>query len=42
MPEASIADLGDLNERTGNDLELFTAKIVGEAAAAGNQLASTA
>ncbi len=39
MPTAAIKDLDDLNARTGDDLELLTAKIVGEAAAAGNQLA---
>jgi glucokinase len=38
MSTAQIADLDDLNVRTGNDLELLTAKIVGEAAVAGNQL----
>jgi glucokinase len=39
MPDAARADVDDLNLRTGEDLELLTAKIVGEAAAAGNRLA---
>jgi glucokinase len=39
MPQAATADVADLNERSGNDLELLTAKIIGEAAAAGNRLA---
>jgi len=42
MADAAVADLDDLNVRAGGDLELLTAKIVGEAAAAGNRLAHAA
>ncbi len=42
MPDATVADLDDLNVRAGGDLELLTAKQIGEAAAAGNRLAHAA
>ncbi|HVU87544.1 MAG TPA: ROK family protein [Pirellulales bacterium] len=39
IPTAATSDVADLSARTDDDLELLTAKTIGEAAAAGNQLA---